>query len=416
MSSATPVINAAQQRRARQQRRQGIASTIAFLILLAAWLFGYFTTGSDVEPYITQVLPDAQRIEHNGSLFTAYATGADGQEQIIGYAMAGSAAGYGGPLSVMVGTDPAGNVVGVAVIENRETPNFFRQLDRNRYFDQFMGTSYADALTLGDDIDAVSGATLSSEGVAQSIRQAVRTIGAQQVGATLPADNRPINFGAPEVALLALFAVSFALNRMKKRPQVRRYGRWVVLLGGVLILGFILNKPLTLANVISLLTGFWPDWHTNLYWFLLLGGILFVTLAQGKNPYCSWFCPFGGVQEMLSSISGAKVYRPRQVYERLRWIQRALAFSAIVLGLALRQPGAASFEPFGTLFDLEGSWPQWALLILIVLGSLVIYRPFCNYICPLAPVVDYVSDTRSRVKQLWQHRSKRPAETSNPSS
>ena len=330
--------------------------------------------------------------------------------------MAGSAAGYGGPLNVLVGTDPDGNVVGVQVIENRETPNFFRLLDRNHYLAQFMGTSYADALTLGDDIDGVSGATLSSEGVAQSIRQAVRAIGAQGVGGTLPADNRPINFGAPEVALLALFAVSFALNRLKKRPQVRRYGRWVVLLGGVLILGFILNKPLTLANVISLLTGYWPDWHTNLYWFLLLGGILFVTLAQGKNPYCSWFCPFGGVQEMLSSISGAKVYRPRQVYERLRWIQRALAFSAIVLGLALRQPGAASFEPFGTLFDLEGSWPQWALLILIVLGSLVIYRPFCNYICPLAPVVDYVSDTRSWVKQLWQHRSKRPAETSNPSS
>ena len=65
----------------------------------------------------------------------------------------------------------------------------------------------------------------------------------------------------------------------------------------------------------------------------------------------------------------------------------------------------------------EGSWPQWALLLLIVLGSLVIYRPFCNYICPLAPVVDYVSDTRSRVKQLWQHRSNHPKnETPNPSS
>ncbi len=92
---------------------------------------------------------------------------------IVGYAMAGSATGYGGPLTLMVGTDPAGSIVGVKVIDNRETPNFFQQLANHGYYDQFAGKDYTSQFNLGSDIDGVSGATLSSEAVAQSIRAAV---------------------------------------------------------------------------------------------------------------------------------------------------------------------------------------------------------------------------------------------------
>ncbi|MCA9903579.1 MAG: hypothetical protein KC547_06960, partial [Anaerolineae bacterium] len=104
-------------------------------------------------------------------------------------------------------------------------------------------------------------------------------------------------------------------------------------------------------------------------------------------------------------LTGAKSYQPRKWYGRLRWIQRALAFTALVLGLALRQPGAVSYEPFGTLFNLQGSWPQWVLLVLILFGSLIIYRPFCTYICPLDPVVDYIGEIRRPVKKLWRQKN-----------
>jgi polyferredoxin len=67
--------------------------------------------------------------------------------------------------------------------------------------------------------------------------------------------------------------------------------------------------------------------------------------------------------------------------------------------LAFRQPAAASYEPFGTLFDLTGSWPQWVLLVLVLLASLVIHRPFCNYLCPLDPVVGYIGEIRRWVKE-----------------
>ncbi len=405
-----------QQRQARQRRNQYRVTFAAFLILVVAWLIGHFNVGSsDYADFVRDVLPKVERVEsRDRGLFVGYAADTVGQEVIVGYAMSGSATGYGGPLTLMVGTDPAGSIIGVKVINNRETPNFFHQLEIHNYYDQFSGDDYTSQFNLGSDIDGVSGATLSSEAVAQSIRAAVRDIAANAIPkAVIPPLQQGIKFGVPEVTLLALFIVSFFLHRLKHQPRIKKYGRWIMLLTGLVVLGFVLNKPFTLANVITLLSGYWPDWHNNLYWFILLGGIFTVTIIQGKNPYCSWFCPFGAAQELLGSLSGAKIYQPRNIYNKLRWLQRVLSFSAIVLGLALRQPGAASFEPFGTLFDLKGSWPQWLLLALILFGSLIVYRPFCNYICPLDPVVDYIGEVRRFGKSIWHQRSGAAAPTSD---
>ncbi|MBE2269358.1 MAG: FMN-binding protein [Anaerolinea sp.] len=399
------IRNAFQERRARQRRRQTLISLTALLILVGAWLIGYFATQSQpaLDAYVAEVLPQAERIETGADgLFTGYAN----DDSVVGYAKVGIASGYGGPIAMLVGTDANGVILDVSVISHSETPNFFRQLERAGFYRQFTDANYGDSLTVGDDIDGVSGATLSSEAVAQSIRQAVRGIASSAIaGAVIPPDNQPIKFGVPEVTLLALFIVSFFLHRIHARSPIKRYGRWVVMAVGVLVLGFVLNKPLTLANIISLLAGYLPDWRNNLYWFLLLGGIVIVTSIQGKNPYCSWFCPFGAAQEFLGSLTGAKPYQPREIYSKLQWLQRGLAFTAIVLGLALRQPGAASYEPFGTLFDLEGTWAQWVLLALVLFGSLIIYRPFCNYLCPLDPVVGYIGEVRHWVKETWAKRN-----------
>lgn len=414
MSAAT--ITPLQQQRNRQRRRQHIATAAALFILISAWIIGRSWPEENLLHYVAEVVPGTVRVIQDGRLFIAYTADAAGVETIAGYAMAGNAPGYAGPVALLVGTDADGAVTGTRVISHRETPNFFRQLQIRGYYEQFAGSDYTRAFLIGEDIDGVSGATLSSEAVVQGIRQAVRGIATDALpGAVLPTEQRPIKFGAPEITLIGLFVISFFLHRIKRRQKIKRYGRWLVLLTGLIALGFIFNQPFTLANVITFLSGFWPDWQNNLYWFILLGGILTVTAIQGKNPYCSWFCPFGAAQEILGTVTGAKAYQPRKLYSKLQWVQRGMAFTAIVLGLALRQPGAASYEPFGTLFNLEGSWPQWVLLVLVLFGSLIIYRPFCNYLCPLDPVVDYIGELRHGVKNLWQQRSRITASTPDPS-
>jgi NosR/NirI family transcriptional regulator, nitrous oxide reductase regulator len=377
---------------------------VTVLLVIVAWAYGYFNNGADVLPLAPEVLPGAVEIQPQGQLYV----GLDAAGEIVGYAAVGSASGYAAPIEMLVGVDPAGEILGIKVVQQRESPGFFRLLERNEWMVRYNGRSINTPLQLGNDIDAVSGATISAEGVAASIRLAVRTIAAEGLNDPLPPEKRPIQFGWPEITLLLLYAAGFAGHKMRNRQWKIRI-RWGTLIAGMVILGFIFTMPLTITMIISLLSGYWPDWTTNLYWYLLIGGILFVTTVDAKNPYCSWFCPFGAFQECLAAVSGAKAYRPRQWSEMLKWVQRGLALTAVILGLALRQPGVASYEPFDTLFDFQGTAVKWVLLLIIILASLAIYRPFCNYLCPLDPVVDFIAVVRRWVKESWAKWRPQPA-------
>lgn len=387
-----------------RQRRQRWLLVASALLMLLAWVYGYVTNGTEIAPLVMDVLPTAERVEQRGSLFV----GLNGDE-VVGYAAVGQAPGYGGPIEVLVGVDPAGTVTGFTVVEHHETPGFFRLVQDEAFAGQFDSRPVGDPFRLGEDLDGVSGATYSAEGIAAAVREAVRTVADDGLNDPLPPEQKPVRFGLPEITLIALYALGYVGHKVRGNNPWKSRIRWGTLLVGMIVLGFIYTAPLTIAQVISLLSGYWPDWHNNLYWYLLIGGIVFVTTTQAKNPYCHWFCPFGAFQECLAILAGAKLFRPRRWHTALTWLQRGLAVVAILLGLALRRPGIAGYEPFAALFDLRGTATQWALLGLVTLASLLVYRPFCNYLCPLDPVVDAIGATRKWVKESWKKWRKTPA-------
>ena len=274
------------------------------------------------------------------------------------------------------------------------------------YPEQFISHSFRDPLQLNNDIDAVSGATISAEGIAASTRQAVRLIAQQGLGSPLPAESQKIKFGYPELTLIGLYAVGYLGHKLRSSAWKKRI-RWGTMLTGMVVLGFVYTAPFTVAQVISLLSGYWPDWHNNLYWYILIGGIIFVTTVDAKNPYCNWFCPFGAFQECLAQVTNAKLYRPRKWSVFFTWLQRGLAFTAVFLGLALRRPGVAGYEPFATLFDFRGNVIEIIFLVIVILASLLMYRPFCNYLCPLDPVYDFIAESRRWVREGWMVWKKR---------
>lgn len=400
-STPLPPLKPRQQR----LRRERLLLLAAVGLVIAAWLYGFLTSGADVAPLVSELIPGAVQVRPEGDLFVALDDGG----AVIGYAALGSAPGYAGPIDMLVAVDPNGGVIGAQVVAERESPGFFRLVNRSDLVAGYSGRQVTDPLQLNQDLDAVTGATVSAEGVAAAVRAATRQIAGDALALTLPPESKPIQFGGPEIVLLLLFASGYLTHKWRNRVWKKR-ARWGTLIAGMIFLGFVYTAPLTITMIISLLSGYWPDWQNNLYWYLLIGGILFVTTVDAKNPYCSWFCPFGAFQECLGALTKAKLYRPRDLDEPLKWVQRGLALAAIVLGLALRQPGVASYEPFATLFDFRGTAVAVGFLVLIILASLVMYRPFCNYLCPLDPVVDFIAAVRRWLKEGWtQWRKQRPA-------
>jgi hypothetical protein len=375
---------------------QRLVLLVSVVLVITAWLIGYFSSGTEAELFVPDVLAGTVRVETRGDLFLGY----DKDGKLIGYAATGQSQGYGGPIEMLVGLDPEGEITGVKIVVQRETPGFFKLIIEKNFFKQYAGKSYRDGLQLGKDLDAVSGATVSTEGIASSARAAIRLIAKQGLNASMPPEQRPIQFGVPEITLLGLYAAGYFGHKYRSGAWKRRI-RWGTLLTGMIVLGFIYTAPLTIAQIVALLSGYWPDWHNNLYWYLLIGGILFVTTVDAKNPYCSWFCPFGAYQECLAQITNVKPYRSKGWPEFFTWLQRGLAFAAVLIGLAMRRPGVAGYEPFATLFDFRGNVVEVVFLLVISLASLMMYRPFCNYLCPLDPVYDFIAESRRWVREGW---------------
>ncbi len=388
------------QKKIRQTRLILVAS---FLLAGLAWIYGYFTSGVEVLPLVADVLPGATRVEPDGRIFVGY----DSNGSIVGFAASGEAPGYAGPIELLVGVNLEGEIVGTTLIQQRESPSFFRLVKDENLIGQFAGKKYTANFQIGEGLDAVSGATLSAEGVAGAAREALRLAAKDGLASPLPPEKKTIKFGWPEISLLGLYTTGYFGHKIRNGNWKSRI-RWGTLLSGMVVLGFIYTAPFTIAQVIAFLSGYWPDWQSNLYWYMLLGGILFVTTVDAKNPYCNWFCPFGAFQEAVAQLTNAKRYKPRKLRGIFTWIQRGLAFFAVLLGLALRRPGVASYEPFATLFDVKGTLLQWVFLIIIILASLVMYRPFCNYLCPIDPTVDLISEVRRWVLEVWKKWRKIP--------
>ena len=73
-----------------------------------------------------------------------------------------------------------------------------------------------DSLQLGEDLDAVTGATVSSEGVAAAVRAATREIADEGLNVRCPPKHAH-QFGWPEIILLLLFASGYLTHKWRNR-------------------------------------------------------------------------------------------------------------------------------------------------------------------------------------------------------
>lgn len=75
--------------------------------------------------------------------------------------------GFNGATPLLIALDADGRIMKVALLDNQETPNFAQRVANGGLYEAWNGLTPAEALT--KDVDAVSGATYTSNGVKQSL-------------------------------------------------------------------------------------------------------------------------------------------------------------------------------------------------------------------------------------------------------
>ena len=386
------------------RKQDGIRLAVIAWIVVCWWI-GADRATVDLRPFLTAAWPEARNFEELED--DSYRV-KGGEGEVLGYVTTGTASGYGGPLRLAVSMTSDGVVESVAVVEHRETPSFFRRVVDARFLGRLVGKTNDDAIVLGEDVDGISGATYTTLAMTQAVHRAAREIAGGFLELEVPPDKRRVVFGLPEIVLIVLFTI--AVSRRRFKGKVSTVLRWTTLLGGLVFLGFLFNSPFVLAHINMVLIGYWPEWQTHLFWYILIIGLLLFKATEEWNIYCYDFCPFGALQEIAAKIGGAKPKKLRWS-KVLLWAQRLLTLAAISLALMYRNPGLSSYEVFGTAFALEGSNFQFALLAIILLSSLFLYRPWCRHLCPLHKntTEGLFDNTRRIVRTAWQKLTKKPS-------
>lgn len=81
--------------------------------------------------------------------------------------------GYGGPIVILLGMDTKGILTGLIVVEHHEPYGDF-SIDPPAFAAQFKGKDVRDPFKLGEDIDAVSRATITMSSAVRTIRASAR--------------------------------------------------------------------------------------------------------------------------------------------------------------------------------------------------------------------------------------------------
>ena len=90
-----------------------------------------------------------------------------------------AAHGYGGPIRMMVGVAPSGELLGLAILQQSETPGLGTRIEEEGFRAQFLGkglTAVRWKVTKdGGDFDQISGATISSRAVVEGLSAGIES-------------------------------------------------------------------------------------------------------------------------------------------------------------------------------------------------------------------------------------------------
>ena len=105
-----------------------------------------------------------------------YYEGLDSTGALVGYVFTASGAGYGGDVAVMTGVDMDGVVTNIEITSINETPGLGMRAQEESFLSQYIGKS--GSLTVsktaaGDEIQALTGATITSTAVTDAVNAAL---------------------------------------------------------------------------------------------------------------------------------------------------------------------------------------------------------------------------------------------------
>jgi predicted membrane-bound spermidine synthase/Na+-translocating ferredoxin:NAD+ oxidoreductase RnfG subunit len=325
----------------------------------------------------------------------------DANDKLTGYIfssedLASEVRGFGGKMNLAIYVDTAGELINFHIIRSNETPvylDLLNQPDAPRgvppgtndlaWVDHLKGRELFQLHPFAD-VDAVTGATVSSEAILTALETSGHRFASQVLGHTLEPDlkkrTRLANLTDTHgIYLIGAFALALIV--------IYRGGFWsrlAILCLNLVVGGIVLNAQYSseqMATILSLQT---PALGLSGA-FLLAIGIPLLVIFFG-NIYCGYICPFGAIQELLGYVVPERFKRPIPVetMQKARFVKYVVLFVVIIVFFFSRNRTTLAADPLILIFNFQ-FWQLSILLIVTIalIGSVFYTRFWCRYLCPV---------------------------------
>lgn len=204
------------------------------------------------------------------------------------------------------------------------------------------------------------------------------------------------------VKFLLWIAVVVAATILLRRHKATKGVRLAFLVAGVLIFGFLFGalipqgaNPNPVASLRALLTSLLARGQLFPLIAVMLVLLLALVLISNKS-ICGWGCQLGLLQDLLHRVPLPKWKPPFWLSNTVR----ILAFVLLIVGLVVGGlDWIGVIDPF-KLFSFDFTLWVGLASAAVLIASLFVYRPWCQFLCPFGLVgwlVEQVSILRPRI-------------------
>lgn len=276
--------------------------------------------------------------------------------------------GYSGttPLDIYILND---TVVKVVPLVNTETPEFFAEAVG--IVDSWRGKKVNEAYAL--HVDAVSGATLSSNAIMENARRGFAYASKHE------GQSGVVDVTVKFVMTLLVILLGMILPIFFRTKKMRT----AILVLDVVVLGLWSGTFISYSMLVGIASNGLPLTSVASLIPVILLVVAFVYPLFGKKAhYCTHICPFGAAQEFAGRIPcknirlGAKTIKILTNFRRVLWWTLTLLMLA---GVGFEWMDYELFVAF-VFSSAETVIIVFAVVTLIV--SVFTPRPYCRFVCP----------------------------------
>lgn len=374
-------------------------SVLSILLFAVFWYLGGDRSQHNQQAQLSYLTLQAEQLEPAGSNTFQGVVRSDNESNVVEWISVGSGIGYGGEMVAGINISPTGTLQALAIIDSKETSTYLDKVMQSGVADRILGQPIDTTVTF----DSVTGATLTSTALLNAVEHAAKPVREQIYGYTL-SESKSIFSSLQwlDLAAFVFFGVAVWASRTRNKKKVMI--NWVVLIISMGVFGFYSATLYTASTMSMVISGAWLYGLANYTPLILILLSIVYILYYNRNVYCQNICPFGAVQQCLAKVGNAKSSTIKN--EFLLWFPRVLLLTTLCFGAYFRNPVAFSYEPFGIMFGMIGTMYLFVLTIVILLTSLVVRRPWCQTLCPINAMTDFLTFNKSWFKQVQKKRAK----------